>query len=63
VVLARQRGRRLDTEAEVVAESAGVYLLRNGKIARIDFYIDRAEALEAVGLSEQDAHADSAPLY
>jgi ketosteroid isomerase-like protein len=52
VVLGRQHGYRLDTEAEVVAESAGVYLLRNGKIARVDLYVDRAEALEAVGLSE-----------
>jgi hypothetical protein len=59
IVLAREHGRRLDTAAEVVAESAGVYLLRDGKIVQMDLYIDRGEALEAVGLSEQDAHADS----
>ncbi len=52
VVLGRQHGYRLDTEAEVVAESAGVYLLRNCKIVQIDLYADRAEALEAVGLEE-----------
>jgi len=30
-----------------------------GKVLRGAEYFDRAEALEAVGLSEQDAHADS----
>ena len=30
-----------------------------GKIVRYDGYYERREALEAVGLSEQDAHADS----
>jgi ketosteroid isomerase-like protein len=32
---------------------------RDGLIARVENYTDRAEALEAVGLSKQDAHADS----
>jgi ketosteroid isomerase-like protein len=59
IVFARQHGHRMDTAAEVVAESAGVYLLRDGKIVQMDLYLDRGEALEAVGLSEQDAHADS----
>jgi hypothetical protein len=52
IVLARQHGLRLDTAAEVVAESAGVYLLREGRIVGMDLYVDRGEALEAVGLSE-----------
>jgi hypothetical protein len=34
IALGRQHGYRLDTEAEVVAETAGVYLVRDGKIAR-----------------------------
>jgi len=29
------------------------------KVLRLDMYMSEAEALEAVGLSEQDAHADS----
>ena len=33
--------------------------LRSGLLVRFDAYLDRKEALEAVGLSEQDAHADS----
>jgi len=36
-----------------------VYTFRDGKVLRVEEYFDRAEALEAVGLSEQDAHADS----
>jgi ketosteroid isomerase-like protein len=32
---------------------------RNGKMWRMRSYPNPAEALEAVGLSEQDAHADS----
>ena len=37
----------------------GVVTLQEGLITRLDEYTDRREALEAVGLSEQDAHADS----
>ena len=36
-----------------------VRTLRNGRIFLIEYFWDHAEALEAVGLSEQDAHADS----
>jgi ketosteroid isomerase-like protein len=36
-----------------------VYTLRNGLVTRVDLYESKADALEAVGLSEQDAHADS----
>jgi ketosteroid isomerase-like protein len=32
---------------------------RNGKMLRFEWFTDRAEALEAAGLSEQDAHPDS----
>jgi ketosteroid isomerase-like protein len=35
------------------------YWLRYGKLWRMRSYLDLSEALEAVGLSEQDAHADS----
>jgi ketosteroid isomerase-like protein len=59
IVLGRQHGHRLDTESEIVAETAAVYRLRSGKVVRLELYADRSEALEAVGLLEQDAHADS----
>jgi hypothetical protein len=39
--------------------STNVYDLADGKIKRIRILLDRREALEAVGLSQQDAHADS----
>ena len=51
VVLGRQHGFLRDSPSEVVAETAAVYLLRGGKIARLELYADRAEALEAAGLS------------
>jgi ketosteroid isomerase-like protein len=36
-----------------------VYTFRDGKVVEMENFRDRAKALEAVGLSEQDAHADS----
>jgi ketosteroid isomerase-like protein len=38
---------------------AFVFTLRDGLVVRIQETQDRAEALEAAGLSEQDVHADS----
>ena len=43
----------------MLGEYTHVYTLRKGKIFGVEFFSDHAEALEAVGLSEQDAHADS----
>jgi ketosteroid isomerase-like protein len=36
-----------------------LFTFRGGKIVRMESIIGKAEALEAVGLSEQDAHAES----
>jgi hypothetical protein len=58
VVLGRERGRLLGADSDVETRSGAVYYLRNGRIARLEYYLTRSEALEAVGLSEQDAHAD-----
>ena len=44
---------------EVVVRGTFVWTIRNGAIERMVMYQERQEALEAVGLSEQDAHADS----
>ena len=44
---------------EVVVRAAVVWTIRNGAIERMVMYQSKEEALEAVGLSEQDAHADS----
>ena len=44
---------------EIVIDPAHLLTFRDGKIAFVAVYLNRSEALEAVGLSEQDAHADS----
>ena len=44
---------------EVVVSSTLVWTIRNGAIERVSMYQEKEDALEAVGLSEQDAHADS----
>jgi ketosteroid isomerase-like protein len=51
------RGRASGAEAETAIFPT--FWLRAGKVFRAETFDDRAEALEAVGLSEQDAHADS----
>ena len=38
---------------------AHVYTFRDGLIVHWKLYMSQSEALEAAGLSEQDAHADS----
>jgi ketosteroid isomerase-like protein len=40
-------------------EGAAVYTMRNGMIFEIEYFGNLAEALEAVGMSEQNARADS----
>ena len=44
---------------EVVVSAALVWTIRNGAIERVTMYQERQDALEDLGLSEQDAHADS----
>ena len=49
------RGRGPESNIEVTC----VYTVRKGKIIAFEFFWDHAEALEAVGLSGRNAHADS----
>jgi ketosteroid isomerase-like protein len=44
---------------EVVVRGAYVWTIRNGAIERMVMYQDKEDALEDLGLSEQDAPADS----
>jgi ketosteroid isomerase-like protein len=44
---------------EVTVRPSYVWTFRDGRIVRQCFFQEWREALEAVGLSEQDAHADS----
>jgi len=52
VVLTHDFARPEGVEAEVSFEGAPVWTVRNGKVARIDFYWDRAAGLAAAGLRE-----------
>ncbi len=50
LVLVRDHGRLQGTDAEVELAGGSVWTLRDRKIARIDFYANRDQALEAAGL-------------
>ena len=47
---------------EVVSRPTFVWTIRNGAIERVTLYQERQDALEDLGLSEQDAHASSGSL-
>ena len=51
----RAEGSGPDLKIEVTS----VTTVRKGKTILVEFFWDHAEALEALGLSEQNAHADS----
>ena len=59
VAIGRIRMRGKGSGAETESPAAVVIDIRTGRRIRIQTYLDPQEALEAVGLSEQDAHADS----
>jgi ketosteroid isomerase-like protein len=52
LVLLRIRGRGKASSAQFDFRSGWLYSLRDGQVVRIRAYLDRAEALEAVGLRE-----------
>ena len=60
VVILRLHGKGKVSRVDVEQSVAGVWTVRNGQVVRIEIgYTDPRQALEAVGLSEQDAHADT----
>jgi ketosteroid isomerase-like protein len=60
LTLAVEHGRGRGSGAEVqAARTAHLWTLRDGMAVRLDLFLDRSRALEAVGLSEQDVQADS----
>ena len=60
LVFSREGGRGKGSGAEVFTHpTAHIWTLKDGKAVRMQSIWERADALEAVGLSEQDAHADS----
>ncbi len=52
LVLSRQTVRGKQSGVPMETELADLFTLRDGKIVRYDSYWNRADALEAVGLSE-----------
>ena len=56
-VVWRERG--ADRVPDANMEFTAVFTVREGRIFGTEFFWEHAEALEAVGLSEQDARADS----
>ena len=59
VAVVHHHGRGRASGIEVDQHFAMVWTLREGRAVHMVLYPTRGEALEAVGLSEQDAHADS----
>ena len=59
VTLADGRMRAQASGVPLTNAYASVSTLQDGRVIHLQEYYDHAEALEAVGLSEQDAHADS----
>jgi ketosteroid isomerase-like protein len=59
IVPYRFGGRARHTGIEVEFSFAHVFTIRNGMTVRIENHPSKAHALQAVGLSEQDAHAES----
>jgi ketosteroid isomerase-like protein len=55
----RYTGRGRESGVPADWHLAIIFTIRDGKIVRAEEYFDRNEALEAVGLSEQDARPDS----
>jgi SnoaL-like domain len=52
LVLLRVYARIAGATQDVMTLAAGVFVLRDGRVARTEFYADRALAREAVGLPE-----------
>jgi len=59
IAILRYHGRGRASGVEVDGPGSHVWTFLDGKAVRWRILTTRAEALEAVGLSEQDAHADS----
>jgi ketosteroid isomerase-like protein len=59
IALGKLRLRGKGSGIDIEVPSALLVTYREGKVIRFEEVADRAKALEAVGLSEQDAHADS----
>ena len=55
----RSQGHFRETDLPIDLRWASIFSVRNGKVVHAAGYLSARKALEAVGLSEQDAHAGS----
>lgn len=58
VIFQREYQRGRSSGVELVVDAASIVDLRDGRVVRIQGYMDRAAALNAAGLSAQDAGRD-----
>jgi ketosteroid isomerase-like protein len=61
VVFVRAQGRTARDSVLVEHTAAAIWSIREGRVAAICFYLERDEALEAAGLSEQDVATPDSP--
>jgi ketosteroid isomerase-like protein len=59
VVFQREYQRGRSSGLELAVETPAIVDLRNGRVVRIQGYMDRAAALRAVGLPEEEAYSSS----
>jgi ketosteroid isomerase-like protein len=59
VIVIQHHARSSMSHIEFAQHFAMIWTFRDGRAVRLELYPTRAEALQAVGQSEQDAHADS----
>jgi ketosteroid isomerase-like protein len=59
LVFARVSATGRASGAQVAIRAAHEFTIRDGRVVRFKVYGNRDEAIETLGLSEQDAHADS----
>jgi ketosteroid isomerase-like protein len=52
VVVLRMKAEGRGSGINIDRQDAGVYAVRNGKVVRVDYYNNKRQALEAVGLRE-----------
>ena len=58
VILHREYQRGKGSGVEIVIDTASIHDLRDGRIVRMQGYVNPAEALAAVGLSERDVQTE-----
>jgi len=51
LIFSRDFGRRSGMEDEIELKASAVWWVRDGKVSRAEFFVDRADALRAAGLS------------